>query len=230
MHAKIIGANPHGWYPYRVGPNTLKYNGETFDPVPECVRGGLYYCEIQDILDYLDYGDRLCIVKPVGQIVAVGDKFKTDKLEITEMMSLKEVDTWKFLIDQGVVMGVKSLQWAIAGGHIDIMKFLIDGEHIDNSRINVYTIHTATVKGMAEIADYLLSKYITITPMGMNYIMVAAIVHGSPEIVKSLVNNHGYDVHVNDDAVLKVAIRQRRNGFISAKQVNEIVEFLQSFN
>src|SRR5438477_5948965 len=103
MYYKIIGNN-RGHYPYRVGLNTLKYNGETFDATAECTPGGLYYCEAKYIFDYLLYGYNLCYVTiPANaQVVKVGNKFKADRIIIEKILSLSDVSTWKYLIALGV--------------------------------------------------------------------------------------------------------------------------------
>jgi len=46
---KIIGANNHGKYSYKLGLNTLADNNEIFDKAPICGPGGLYFCSIEYI-------------------------------------------------------------------------------------------------------------------------------------------------------------------------------------
>ena len=75
---KFIGNN-NGNYPYRIGMNTLKHNNEEFDS-KECCKGGLYFSNIDNILEFLRYGDTLCVVTiPENAIVVeFNDKYKSN--------------------------------------------------------------------------------------------------------------------------------------------------------
>lgn len=70
---KIIGRN-FGNYPYKIGLNTLKENGENFDPSPFCCKGGLYFTDKANIHHFYSYGDKLCIltIPENAKVVLVG--------------------------------------------------------------------------------------------------------------------------------------------------------------
>jgi len=95
---KIIGKN-RGNFPYHLGVNSLAETGETFDATPDCTPGGLYFTDIEHILEYLEYGDKMCqlTIPPDAQVVAVGTKFKADKIEILELQPLDI----PFLVERG---------------------------------------------------------------------------------------------------------------------------------
>src|SRR5436190_333177 len=119
---KIIGKNK-GNYPYRVGLNTLKHNGETFNTTVYCTSNGLYYCEGIDILEYLSYGDKLCrvTIPENAQVVKVGKKFKADRIIIEEILPLSNVNTWKYLVEHGADVHVEddcALHWLAEHGQL----------------------------------------------------------------------------------------------------------------
>ena len=103
VYFKFIGNN-NGNYPYRLGLNTLKYNNETFKDNLMCEKGGLYFSDAENILNFLDYGDTLCVVSlpENALIVKVHNKYKANKIIIEEKKDIKDIETWKFLIKHGV--------------------------------------------------------------------------------------------------------------------------------
>lgn len=120
-YPNIKGYDNCGNYPYNVPPpnnkggykkypNTLKYNNETFNDETS----SLEYTTIRNVFDYRYDGNTLCIVKPMEnakitqfnicnqQCKWFPYKFKTDKLYIEREMQLWNVETFEFLIEQGV--------------------------------------------------------------------------------------------------------------------------------
>ena len=99
---KIIGNN-FGSYPYRVGLNTLKHNGEEFNSASGCTAGGLYFCEAKYIFAYFRHGNMLAELYPTedAQVVQFGGKYKADKIVIERIIPLYSVDTFKYLIGCG---------------------------------------------------------------------------------------------------------------------------------
>ncbi len=104
QYYKFIGNN-QGNYPYKLGLNTLADNNETFNADQQCGPGGLYFTDKYSILEFLSFGDTLCIVTiPDGaQVVQIGEKCKTDQMVIESMHDFWTVETWKMLILSGVV-------------------------------------------------------------------------------------------------------------------------------
>lgn len=129
VHYKIIGNN-FGNYPYRIGLNTLKHNGEVFNPIPECGQGGLYFCEVTDILQWINYGHTLCVVEipEDAQVVQLRRKAKADKIIILDMLPLDDVNTWKYLVKQGLnIHGEGGAIWDWANYSVkrkNILKYL----------------------------------------------------------------------------------------------------------
>jgi hypothetical protein len=157
MFVKIIGKN-HGSYPYRVGLNTLKYTNETFNPAPECGHGGLYYCEIQHVFEWLSYGDTVCIVRPADDatVVQIGKKWKTDQLIIDEMKDLWEVSTIKWLVEHGAVKHMSFLlRCVVWKGRLEIVKYIVEK---GDKTLHAEALRTAVSCGQLTILKYLLEN------------------------------------------------------------------------
>lgn len=129
MYIKIIGNN-FGNFPYKLGINRLADYGETFNHRRECGPGGLFYCKLRYLPMWFGYGDTLCLVKPndYANVVAVENKYKTDVLEIMEMMPLGEISTWEFILKQknGLTPnGIAAcLTWAIRDLRYNLADFI----------------------------------------------------------------------------------------------------------
>jgi len=160
---KIIGANNYGKYPYKLGLNTLADNGETFNEEPICGPGGLYFSDIKYIFEYLDYGDKVCIltIPDDAQVIEVKNKYKADKIYINEMMEMN-CDAIKYLVEHGADITTEdnyAIRWAATNGHFDVVKYL--AEHgADLTIWNNYAIYWAARCGL-EVVKY-LAKHRTI--------------------------------------------------------------------
>jgi len=112
----------YGWK-YSVGIHDLNDNEEIFDTVKQCGAGGLYYTTPKYILDYYYCGDTLCEIIPHGQIIKMGDKYKTNKLEIISMFPLNELSTWDFMIKNGTPCNnIHAFLWLFFDKKIQIIK------------------------------------------------------------------------------------------------------------
>jgi len=123
---KIIGKNK-GDFPYHLGVNSLAETGETFNAAPNCTPGGLYFTDIEHILEYLAYGDKMCqlTIPPDAQVVAVDTKFKADKIEILELQPLDI----PFLVERGANIHTDDdypLCYSAKNGHLPVVKFLVE--------------------------------------------------------------------------------------------------------
>jgi hypothetical protein len=161
MFVKIIGKN-HGSYPYRVGLNTLKHNGETFNQTPECCKGGLYYCEIKHVFEWLEYGDTVCIVRPADDatVVQVDKKWKTDRLVIDEMKELWYVSTFQWLVEQGANIHADN-EYALRGaakyGYLEVVKYLCE-QGADIHAYGECAVRGASMNEHLEVVKYLCEQ------------------------------------------------------------------------
>ncbi len=156
VFAKIIGNN-HGNYPYRLGLNSLKYNNEIFDASPHCVAGGLYYCKLENILDYSNYGHTLCFVSipDDAQVVQIGNKFKTDRFVIDQMFDLRDAQTWEFF--EHVVITDETLCSAVQYGYLHMAKFLV-ARGADIHAGNDSALRLAALYGHLDIVQFVVDN------------------------------------------------------------------------
>ena len=169
---KIIGNN-FGHFNYKIGLNSLSDNNEEFNQYPEYGPGGLYFCDIKHIFEYLDYGDKVCTVEVPedAQVVQVGNTFKADKIIITNIYS--ETHIIQLLLERGADIHAGNdyaLRWASKNGHIEIVRVLLG---------NGANVHAKD-----------------------NYALKWASVQNHPDVVRLLLEN-GADVHADDNAALR---------------------------
>ncbi len=159
---KIIGNN-FGSFPYKLGLNRLADNNEIFNPSPECGPGGLYFCNIEHIFEWFEYGDTVCELSiPTGaQVVAVGDKFKADSIYIEQKMDLHNVETFKYLISKGATIN-SGLICAIKLDCLDIVVFLMVKYLVENGADihanNDYALECASENDHLSVVKYLVEN------------------------------------------------------------------------
>ncbi|BCS82760.1 putative ankyrin repeat protein [Cotonvirus japonicus] len=92
-------------YLYKEGLNVLD---KPFEPHGHCVPGGLYFTDIENILEFLDYGMRLVEVTIPFDAQIVEDnmflprKWRADKIFVKNIGLITEINTIKFLIEREV--------------------------------------------------------------------------------------------------------------------------------
>ncbi len=228
-YAKIIGKN-QGHYPYRMGLNSLKYNNEIFDASPQCIKGGLYYCKLENILDYLNYGHTLCLVSipSDAQVVQVENKFKTDRLMIDQMFDLRDVETWKFLERHDVfkpklnstlgIVVTDILGTVVEKGYLDAVKFLVD-KGADVQAYDNYAICLAAQNGHLDMAKFLVDRGADVQADN-NYAVLHASKHGHLDMVKFLIDK-GADGRVcnNHTTDMDMAIVCAESGALSSRRL-----------
>ena len=191
--AKIIGNN-NGNFPYHKGLNTLAENNETFIKSEHCIGGGLYYCDIADVCDYLDYGHKLCIVYPAlnAKILQIGKKYKTDKLVIKDILDLSETNTIDILKRHGADVS-KIVLWAIVHNYYEVVKYLTEQLNVRVIAENCDKLYLYVKYGELKTENYLRSKekgsmkY----PSYCHYIVCASI-NDDLSMVKCLYENKLY--------------------------------------
>ncbi|UFX99757.1 ankyrin repeat protein [Megavirus baoshan] len=103
IYYKILGANfNQKGYQYHKGLNVLD---KPFENNGSCVPGGLYFTNIENIFKFINYGVYLVKVTIPEDAQMVkdpdNDKWRADKIIISDEKDLREIDTIKYLIEQG---------------------------------------------------------------------------------------------------------------------------------
>lgn len=193
IYAKIISLSSDR-FQYKLGLNRLADNaGEEFNPAPICGPGGLYYCPLQKVNEWLHHGDVLCIVEPGpgAQVVSIegGIKFKTDVLEIVAMWDLHNPATWRWLRIQGGApeegLG-RMLTWSATNGSLTVMKLLSSelfkcGDYAGYA----YLLFIAVEKNHLDIVKHLCASIENLDAY-MNRVLLDAAGEGLVEIAEHL--------------------------------------------
>ena len=212
---KIIGKNRRK-YLYKLRLNTLADNGETFNEEPICGPGGLYFCSIEHIFEFLDYGDKICMltIPKDARVIKVDNKYKADKIYINEIIEIN-YDTLRHLIKCGADVASgnnEAIRWASARGHFELVKWLVElgaSATADNN----YPILCASIRGNLEILKYLVEHGADITARNNRAICCAAK-NGHFEIVKYL-TEHGADITADNNLAIRWAAQ---NGHLDIVQ------------
>ena len=111
---KVVDENGHFGLKYKLGLNIdpLPFNANKDD---ECVKGGIYFSDLDNIFHYFHYGDYVAEVEiPADAKVCADDnwdKARADKIIINKMMSKKDFISW--LIDDNQ-LNWKEHSWAVS--------------------------------------------------------------------------------------------------------------------
>jgi len=193
-YAKVSGNN-HGDYQYELGLNVLD---GPFDASPRCGSGGLYFCRIQDVLKWVDYGDTVCVVEPAedAQVVKVDNtyqtKYKTDRLVVRSMHSLHDVKTLVYLEEQGVdIFSEHGIVLALCASRLGLkpIQYLLDRGVCVHS-CEDYAVRRASECGDLKMVQYLVMRGANPRVRDEHALRWAAI-KGHLDVVKYLVEDCG---------------------------------------
>lgn len=128
----------HHDFRYVTGINTdvLLFNDDIND---DCCEGGLYFSDAENICRWID--ENICrridrdssfirevTVSDDEVIIEQRNKYRAHTIILGERMSLFEVSTWEYLVEQGADIhanGDYALRWAAKNGHLDVVKYLV---------------------------------------------------------------------------------------------------------
>ena len=220
---KIFNAEEkHHGFQYHDGLNvdTIPFNS---NPKSSCCKGGLYFTTIEHICNFSDYGCYLREVEVPKGVKIIrdpeGDKYRAHSLFLHERKDLNDVETWKFLVEQGANIHAdkdSALRWASRNGYLEIVKYLV--EHgADIHALNDYALRFASANGHLEIVKFLVKQGANIHACE-DYALRWASYYGHIEVVEFLVEQ-GADIHADKDYALRYA---SENGHL------EIVDYLKS--
>jgi len=213
----------HNGFPYKDGENVLK---EKFndDPTASCVRGGLYFTDIEHILEFLDYGTYVRVITlpindPDFKMVKDGNnKWRANKIILGKRYNLCDVSTFQYLLDQGAdihaIADKKVFRWACENGHLEVAKWLLQLGNEMSSPIDIHghdehAFRWACANGHLEVAKWLwlLGNEIS-SPIDIHahdeYVFRCACKEGHLEIAKWLLllgneMSSPIDIHARDE-------------------------------
>jgi hypothetical protein len=213
MYLKITNAeeNHHG----------LQYvDGLNIDPVPfaregSCCAGGIYFTTPEYICDFISMGIyvREVTVPEDAEIVRDGDKWRASKVILSQRKDLRDVETWKWLVEIGANIHARGdccFRHYVYKNNFEIVKYLVEnGADIHSYQDEAF--RSASEQGNLEIIKCLIEH-----DANIHAGLMLASAHGYIEIVKYLIE-HGADIHANNDDALRYA---------SARGHIEIVKYL----
>ena len=132
MYYKITNKkeNHHG-FQYSDGLNILidEFNN---DPNQSCCKGGLYFTDVSNIFEFLNYGIYLReITLPTTDqnfcMVKDGNKWRANMIILGKRYELSNVDTFKLLIEKGADIHANNdyaLRYSIKNGHLEVVNLL----------------------------------------------------------------------------------------------------------
>ena len=195
------GKGHHGLF-YKEGYNE---DPNRFIPFGDCTAGGIYFSR-EDIFAFLNYGDTVFEVEPIGTIYknpGSPNKWKAHAVNLKRVGLVQDVETIKLLLDNGADVHARddyALRRASGKGYTEIVKLLLDrGADVD--AYDGCALRWASEKRHTEIVKMLLDKGADVRN---NAALRRASDKGHTEIVKLLLDN-GADVHALDNLALRWA-------------------------
>jgi ankyrin repeat protein len=144
--------------------NGLNIDSHDFNPNPnlECVPGGLYFSNENNILGFINYGNFIREVElPADEknIVHFKDKSRAKSLFLHPKKDLRKLETWLWLKQKNVNLNADddfALRYAAANGHLEVCQFLVkNGANVNE--MEDQALRWAAEKGHFEVVEYLES-------------------------------------------------------------------------
>lgn len=172
-------------FQYQIGMNV---DTKPFDLSGEC-EYGLHFSLVQDVLYDLDYGTQLAVISiPDDEDVYVENlEFRSHRLILERVMPLREVSTWKYLLENGVDIKTDNncaIRFASERGYIDLVKFLHENG-ADITAYDNYAVRYAAERGHFDVVKYLYENGADITTKN-NYAFRLSATNGHMKVAKYL--------------------------------------------
>ena len=153
---KIVNTAGHRGMFYKNGVNEdiVPFNDE-----PTCGSGGLYFSDLHNILNFLEYGTQLYEVVPIGKVIEVNDKYKAHILDMTFICEGR-LEIIKYLVDNGADIHANDeydLRRAAANGRLEVVKYLVDNG-ADIHANDDGALRWAAENGRLEVVKYLIDN------------------------------------------------------------------------
>jgi len=198
----------------------LNVDIKPFDSSP-CCGGGLFFSDVKNILGFCSYGDLIAeVTVPEGEmVISVGNKYKANKINLSNIRNLWDVEVFKELVKQGLDIHADNdlaLLLVAGNGFLDVVKYLVEqGAYIHAD--NEYPLQRAACNGHLNVVKYLIEQGADIHADNELALRWAAE-NGRLKIVKYLVDQ-GANIHADNDSTLRWTAE---NGHL------EVVEYLEN--
>jgi hypothetical protein len=196
--------------------NVLKYKtGLNADPLPfnphgNCQPGGIYYTDVKNIFNFINYGPWIREVTlpkdaQVYENPGIPLKWKADKVKLGPRHKWSSVEVIEKLVKKGANIHAGDdcvLRVAAQNGHLNVVKYSVkNGADIHSG--GDHALRWASNNGHLNIVKYLLKNGANIHAWD-DYALRYAASNGHLNVVKYLVKN-GADIHAVGDYALRYA-------------------------
>ena len=185
-----------------------------------CCDGGIYFSDEKNILEFLNYGVFIREIEIPNDAQMVknpeGNKWRASKVFLHPRKDLREVSTWKFIIESGIDIHAWDyvvLCWASCYGQLEVVKVLIEAKANVHAQDDV-ALRVASSHGYLEVVKVLLEAGANIHARDDEALRFASC-HGQLEVVKVLLEA-GANIHAIDDYALRLA---SKNGQLEVVKV-----------
>jgi len=195
-----------------------------FNPSGSCEPGGIYFTDVEHILEFCDYGPWVReVTLPDGEEVYKdpdGNKYKAHRVILGKRRKWATKTMMDKLINEGADVHARNdyaLRWAANKGHADTVAMLLD-RGADVHAGNDCALRWAAGNGHADTVALLLDRGADIHA-GDDLALCYAAENGHTETV-ALLLDRGADIHARNDQALRWAAE---NGH------TDIVELLETW-
>lgn len=172
-------------FQYKIGMNE--------DTVPLIRKGGckagLHFCLMEDICNYLFYGEQLAIISvPDDEDVYVdAHKFRTHRLVVENVMPFSDAAVWQYMYENGAYTEAgkrEAVDYAVQSGNLVLLKHLHE-KGIDILAYDSIAVRFAAREGNLDVIKYLYENGADIYAKD-NSAERLAVDYGHTEIVEYL--------------------------------------------
>ena len=163
-----------------------------FQKEGSCVPGGIYFTLVKYIPRFLNYGIWIREVQIPEDAKMVqdpeGEKWRASKVILGSRKDLREVETWKYLVQQGVDIHADNdlvLRYLASNGHLEVLKYLVQ-QGVDIRANNDEALRSAAFNGHLEVLKYLVQQGADIHANN-DLALRSSALYGHLEVLKYLV-------------------------------------------
>ena len=157
----------HNGFQYKDGKNE---DHLPFNETGSCCPGGWYFSDSENILQFID--SKMYWIREVSpdteNMVKDPDnnpiKWRSKSLDCQPRKSLHDINTWIWMMDQGILNNQKSidsaLRWSSENGHLAVVKFLVEKFDKQFSQNSIdYALGLSSDNGHFDVVKVLVDKF-----------------------------------------------------------------------